>query len=84
MFFKEINLIYFAEKSRSNSNESGDCLVTEKFKDSESAGSAFDGAPDCGYSKDELSMMMCDETRELNFTSTTADKENNFPAWRRK
>jgi len=50
-------------------------LVTGLFPDRASAEAAYGVAHDRGYTKDDLNMVMSDETRDRHFSGTTAGKE---------
>jgi hypothetical protein len=50
-------------------------LVTGLFPDRDSAEAAYSAAHGRGYSKDDLNVVMSDETREKHFSGTTAGKE---------
>lgn len=50
-------------------------LVTGLFPDRASAEAAYGAAHDRGYTKDDLNMVMSDETRDRHFSGTTAGKE---------
>ena len=50
-------------------------LVTGLFPDRESAEAAYNTAHTRGYSKDDVNLVMSDETRNLHFNGTTAGKE---------
>ena len=50
-------------------------LVTGLFPDRESAEAAYNAAHSRGYSKDDVNLVMSDETRERHFAGTTAGKE---------
>lgn len=50
-------------------------LVTGLFPDRASAEAAYGAAHDRGYSKDDLNLVMSDETRERHFAGTTAGRE---------
>ncbi|WP_255406870.1 hypothetical protein [Rhodoferax sp. OV413] len=56
------------------SNPSGH-LVTGIFPNRESAESAFDAATEHGYSKDDVNLLMSDETRKRHFAGTSAGRE---------
>ncbi len=50
-------------------------LVTGLFPDRESAEAAYNAAHARGYSKDDVNLVMSDETRTRHFAGTTAGKE---------
>ena len=50
-------------------------LVTGLFPDRSSAEKAYSGITDRGYGKDDINVVMSDETRKLHFDSTTVGKE---------
>ena len=50
-------------------------LVTGLFPDRESAEAAYNTAHARGYSKDDVNLVMSDETRKRHFAGTTAGKE---------
>lgn len=50
-------------------------LVTGLFPDRASAEAAYGAAHNRGYTKDDLNMVMSDETRDRHFSGTTAGKE---------
>lgn len=50
-------------------------LVTGLFPDRATAESAYGTAHERGYTKDDVNVVMSDDTRKRHFTSTTAGKE---------
>lgn len=50
-------------------------MVTGLFPDRESAEAAYNAAHTRGYSKDDVNLVMSDETRDRHFSGTTAGKE---------
>ncbi len=50
-------------------------LVTGLFPDRESAEAAYNAAHTRGYSKDDVNLVMSDDTRNRHFSGTTAGKE---------
>jgi hypothetical protein len=50
-------------------------LVTGLFPDRESTEAAYNAAQTRGYSKDDVNLVMSDETRNRHFSGTTAGKE---------
>ena len=50
-------------------------MVTGLFPDRESAEAAYNAAHARGYSKDDVNLVMSDETRDRHFSGTTAGKE---------
>ncbi|WP_367850149.1 hypothetical protein [Rhodoferax sp. WC2427] len=50
-------------------------LVTGIFPDRDRAESAFGAATERGYSKDDVNLVMSDETRKRHFTGSTVGKE---------
>lgn len=50
-------------------------MVTGLFPDRESAEAAYNAAHARGYSKDDVNLVMSDETRNRHFSGTTAGKE---------
>jgi hypothetical protein len=61
------------DSTTTTTNSSG--LVTGIFPDRESAEAAYNAAHLRGYSKDDVNLVMSDETRNLHFSGTTAGKE---------
>lgn len=59
----------------SGSNKSNRQMMTGLFKDRESAERAFNYLHDRGYSKDEINLIMSDETRKLHFDETKGETE---------
>ena len=50
-------------------------LVTGLFPDRDSAEAAYSGITQKGYSKDDVNLVMSDDTRKRHFSGTTAGKE---------
>lgn len=61
--------------SSTSANGSSGRLVTGLFPDRESAEAAFGAANARGYSKDDMNLVMSDETRDRHFSGTSAGKE---------
>ncbi len=62
-------------ETASNTRVSNGQLVTGLFPNRESAEAAFGVASNRGYSKDDVNVVMSDETRKRHFSGTTAGKE---------
>ena len=65
---------YNADGSTTTTTGSGN-MVTGLFPDRESAEAAYNSAHTRGYSKDDVNLVMSDETRDRHFSGTTAGKE---------
>ena len=50
-------------------------LVTGLFPDRQSAETAYEGMTQRGYSKDDINVVMSDDTRKQHFSGTTVGKE---------
>jgi hypothetical protein len=50
-------------------------LVTGLFRDRDSAERAYQSVSDRGYGREDVNLVMSDETRKRHFTGTTAGKE---------
>lgn len=57
------------------SNDGSGRLVTGLFPDRESAEAAYGAAHERGYTKDDMNLVMSDETRDRHFAGSTAGKE---------
>lgn len=57
------------------SNKSDRTMMTGLFKDRESAERAYNYLHDRGYSKDEINLIMSDETRKRHFDETKGETE---------
>lgn len=60
--------------SKGNSVENSG-IITGMFRDSESAENAYSSLLDRGYSKDEITVLMSEDTRDNNFKGKEADTD---------
>jgi hypothetical protein len=54
-------------------NNNGARMVTGLFRDRDSAERAYDCLAERGYTRDDVTLMMSDETRQTHFATTEAD-----------
>ena len=66
---------YNADGSTTTTTTGSGNMVTGLFPDRESAEAAYNSAHTRGYSKDDVNLVMSDETRDRHFSGTTAGKE---------
>lgn len=59
----------------SSSSAAGTGMVTGMFRDRESAEKAYNSAIGRGYSKDDVNLLMSDETRKAHFANSDMDTE---------
>jgi hypothetical protein len=62
-------------QTTTNSDATNEQLVTGLFPDRDSAEKAYGGLTSRGYGKDDINMVMSDETRKLHFDHSTSGKE---------
>ena len=63
------------EKNMSENEKSGKRMLTGMFADRESAENAFSTMHERGYTKDDLNLVMSDETRKKHFSDEAGETE---------
>src|SRR4029079_15982424 len=60
-------------RPRSDAMDTKEPMLTGLFRDRDSAERAYQSVSDRGYSRDDVTLVMSDETRRRHFTGATAD-----------
>src|SRR6476646_9308826 len=72
-FFLALNPV---RRMHMHTNErTGDRMLTGLFRDRDSAERAYQSISDRGYTRDDVNVVMSDETRQRHFTGNTAGRE---------
>ena len=62
-------------QNQDHNNAGNNSMVTGMFRDRESTESAYDALHERGYSKDDINLVMSDETRKKHFTDENHETE---------